>query len=370
MSVEREQLPIDTRTLSSGVPVIVARGSSPTVTTVTLWVRSTMPTRYGLDAARWLATALTNERLSEEVLSAQKSVIIEELRGAADDPMDRVHDVFFEAMFAGAALGRPVGGTIDTVAALSADAVRLHQQERVHAGTIGVIAAGGLTADELTRALDDGPLGALEHEAWLPHPEQPHDSPREPVTRRSVDSPNSYAALVLGGRAAAVSDPERVAYEVLPMLIAGTGTSLLFREVRSKRGLAYDVWGRFDAYRDIGAWRVSIGTSPENLEKVVGIAQELLCERAEGAWPAREIATAKRQAAGLIELEAETSAGVAVLLGRNRWLAQDWDWSLHGHVEAIEALRPDDVAGAYRAAMDHLVVATVAGARAEEGVRE
>jgi len=424
MSMRQEFVPVEEAALASGIPLLVATGPSAAVTTVTLWVRSgsrdeqpattgmthvlehllmeqplpggdlscmelvqgvggeanaltsreflmllaAAPTRYGVDVARWLAQALAGQHLSEQVLAAQKRVVVEELRAAADDPMDLIHDVFFRTVFEGMPLGRPVGGTPETVTTLTADAARRHWRERVHAGTVGVVAAGGLTVDELRRALDDSPLGALPHGAWLAPARLDGQVPPPPATgRRSVSTSSSYAAVAVGGRGAAAPDPDRVAYEVLPMLMAGTGTSLLFREIRSRRGLSYDVWGRYDAYRDVGAWRVAIGTSPENLEEVLGTARELLAGRAAAGWSPEEVSTAKRQAAGLIELEAETSAGVATLLGRHRWLARDPDWSPRRHIDAIESLRHEEVEGAYREAVEPLVTATVAAGGEGEG---
>lgn len=58
-----------------------------------------------------VAAAAACADFDDEVADVERRVVIEELRLAASDPGDIVHDVFFDAAFPAHAMGRPVGGT-------------------------------------------------------------------------------------------------------------------------------------------------------------------------------------------------------------------------------------------------------------------
>ena len=66
-----------------------------------------------------------------------------------DDPADVVHERFAELVLGSHPLGRPIGGTPETIAAVGRDAVAAHYRRHYLAPGLVVTAAGGIDHDEI-----------------------------------------------------------------------------------------------------------------------------------------------------------------------------------------------------------------------------
>jgi predicted Zn-dependent peptidase len=329
-----------------------------------LMMYARVPTAEAAAAADLLAASLTNPELPADVVAAERRVVCEELRLAASEPDDIVHDVFFAAAFGDHPLGRPVGGTIAAVSRLRPADLHAHRAEHVHAGRVAVVVAGGLPAEEAFRLFDAGPLGDL--------PAGPPPTPGPPppvVTAGRADLPlnSDSAAVLLGGAAARLGDRRHAAYHVLMELVAGGNAALLVEEIRSRRGLSYDVWGHPTGYRDTGVWRVGFTTAPEAADEVVSLAVRLLGAQLDRGWAEPEVVAARRRVAGLVQLDLESSLEEATLLGDYALVGGDPEWTLRRHLDELEAVGAADIAACAADLLDGLVVATAGGSGSEAG---
>ncbi|GII85591.1 peptidase M16 [Sphaerisporangium siamense] len=302
-----------------------------------------------------LARALARPGLTEEVLESERKVVQEELRLAAGDPFDVVHDVFYDVAFGRHPLARPVGGTAESVGRVTLDDLHGFHSRWVRGASAGVIVCGDLSPEAVLEVLESGPVSAL------PAGGVPRDdgSPIVGGGRRHLPLNNESAGVVLGGPAVPYGHRLLPAWQVLMDLIGGASSALLFEEIRNRRGLAYDMWAFTNAYRDTGVWRAFVATAPEHVEEVVETATTLLTRRAEDGWTAGEVEPATRRAAGLLQLETEQSLEEALLYGRYG-LIPGHPWTLAGHIEAIRAVTAEDVLESLRTALKPLVI-TVAG---------
>jgi predicted Zn-dependent peptidase len=323
-----------------------------------LMLYARVPTDAAGEAAALLAESLTNTAFPADVVAAERRVVREELRLAASEPDDVVHDVFFQTAFGAHPLGRPVGGSIASVTALRPADLVAHQAEHVHAGRVAVVVSGGLPVERVHRLFERGPL------ADLPPGPPPAVDPDPPVVTpgRADHRLNSdSAAVILGGAAVPLGDPGHAAYDVLMELVAGGNAALLVEEIRSRRGLSYDVWGYASGYRDTGVWRAGVTTAPEQLDEVLSLAVRLLGEQIERGWTEAEVAGARQRVAGLVQLDLESSLEDASMLGAHALIGDDPEWTLRGHLERVAAVTAGDVAGRAAGLLDGLVIATAGG---------
>ena len=99
-------------------------------------------------------------------------------------------------------------------------------------------------------------------------------------------------------------------------LVLGGGalTSRLSTAIRDDQGLAYSVYGYFDASLYPGPFRVVLGTNPANARKAVAALEaEIQRIRRDGVTP-REVDEAVAYLTGRFPLRLETNAGVAEIL--------------------------------------------------------
>lgn len=247
-----------------------------------------------------LADMLRRSLVEPAELELEKAVILEEYRSLEDAPEDQVYDVFARTLWPTHPLGRPVIGTPETVAGLTADQVRSRLRECYNPARMICAAAGAVDHDALVACLEEQ-FGDLP--AGAPAPSL---GPAVPVLERElVHRPSEQAHFVLGGGAPDENDDERWAARVLGLIAGGGMSSRLFQEVREKRGLCYSIGAEASSYREGGMFVVYADTSPEQMEEVEGLVRRELATLATEGVRAEELERSRRQirAATLLSLD-------------------------------------------------------------------
>jgi predicted Zn-dependent peptidase len=224
-----------------------------------------------------IADMVTSARLDTDELETERGVILEELAMNDDDPSDVVHEQFTTAVLGAHPLGRPIGGTPDTIRAVPRSAVWEHYREHYRSAGLVVTAAGGVDHDALCEqvatALADGgwdltadatPLGrrgADDVEGGIP------TAGVEMTTHRVTEQAN----VIVGGTGLTATDPRRFTLSVLNAVLGGGMSSRLFQEIREKRGLAYSTYSFASGHADTGIFGVYAGCAPSKVDQVTAL---------------------------------------------------------------------------------------------------
>ena len=315
-----------------------------------------VPTTDAAAALGVLVAAATTRQFDEDLVAAERRVVLEELRLAACDPTDIVHDVFFQAAYGDHPMGRPVGGTAAGVAGLHAADLAAWSSRFVRPALLRVVVCGGMTSDSLRTVVDSSQLGTLTGSG-----RRPDSSPPVTAGRRDLSIVSDTAGVVVGGAGFALSDPAILAAEVVLELIAGGNASVLTEEIRSRRGLSYDVSGGASGYRETGSWRVAISTAPEHREQVVELTTGMLTDAIRYGWKPDQVRSASRRLAGLARVQTESSLEEALLFGDRAYVGESAGFSLDGYLARIAAVTADEVNEAAEFMFARLVVATAGG---------
>jgi predicted Zn-dependent peptidase len=302
------------------------------------------------DTMAALATAAATAGYGAEQLSAERQAVLRELGAAAADPADCVQDAFLAHLFPGHPLGRPVGGTTAEVEQATLEGVRQVHHNALADAPVALIAVGPLTAGDIRAAVQGSGIEKL-----------PARSERraEPAIVRAPEAttpdwPDEFCWMSIGGRSPAIGDPARHAYTVLAQLLGGGPASLLYRRLRTERGLGYhfQAWQR--SYRDSGSWRVLAGSEPEHGPMVLQTVRECLAEVAAGPDPALLTAARRQSVFGLVA-EGDEPLGQVIQLARGTYAGVD-EWSLDQEAAALQAVTGADVRAAADALLDDLSV--------------
>ena len=230
-----------------------------------------------------ISDMVTSARLDADELETERGVILEELAMNDDDPTDVVHEQFSAVVLGDHPLGRPIGGTPETINAVPRDAVWDHYRWNYRPETLVVTAAGGIDHDKLvqqvTQALTDG--------GWdLDAAVAPRDRRAATEDRRACRE--AGAELTVHGRSSrptsswappgiAATDDRRFALSVLNAVLGGGMSSRLFQEIREKRGLAYSTYSFASAHGGVGTFGLYAGCAAAKADQVT----ELLVEELE-----------------------------------------------------------------------------------------
>ena len=268
-----------------------------------------------------LADMVSSSVIDSTELDVERRVILEELAMADDDPHDVAHERIAEAILGDHPLGRPIGGSPETIEAASHDQVVSHYQRYYRPNHLVVTIAGAVDHNHAVRTL----LEALERYGW------PLDECQTPVARRHTDlvavepiapvrvihRPLEQAMVVLGTSGMTQTDPARPTAAVLTTVLGGGMSSRLFQEIREKRGLAYSVYSYAGHYSDQGMFGMAAGTGPDHVKTVVSVMRGILGDIASGGITEGELRRTLGNLQGASSLGLENTDARMVRLGRS-----------------------------------------------------
>ncbi len=294
-----------------------------------------------------IADMVTSARLDAGELETERGVILEELAMNDDDPSDVVHELFATAVLGSHPLGRPIGGTPDTIRAVPRMAVWEHYQEHYRSSTLVVTAAGGVDHDALcaqvAKALADG---GWDLTAPRPVGRRDADAPTDGVpavgAETTVHRATEQANVIIGGTGLTATDPRRFTLSVLNAVLGGGMSSRLFQEIREKRGLAYSTYSFASGHADTGVFGLYAGCAPAKVDQVVELLVSEWEHLADSGITQAELARSVGQLSGSLVLGMEDTGSRMSRLGKSE-LVHGELLSLDETLDRIRAVTAADV---------------------------
>ena len=260
-----------------------------------------------------LSDMVCNSVIDPLEFETERGVILEELAMAADDLADVAHERFFEATLGSHSLGRPIGGTPETIHDATRDAVYEHYRATYAPTSLVVTAAGAVDHLRLVDLL----LATLNRagDAWntdrsaSPWPRRSREAAEitDAVPQVLIDRPSEQVHLVMGSRGFQTGDPRRFAFGLMNNVLGAGMSSRLFQEVREKRGLAYSTYSFGGSYSDAGVFGMYAACAPSKASEVMALADTELQRLASDGIREEERSRALGQIAGSSALALEDS---------------------------------------------------------------
>jgi len=258
-----------------------------------------------------LRLALTAPRFDPEPLSRVRGQILSSIRSDEADPNALASKAWFAAAFPDDPYGRPRDGTLETMAALTADDLRAAHARLLTRGGARVGVVGAIGADA-AGAMVDALLGAL--------PADP-PAPLAPVTIAGAagvtvipfDAPQS--TVIFGHEGPLRDDPDFIPAYVMNHILGGGGfSSRLTTEVREKRGLAYSTYAYLAPLDRAGLYMGGVGTANERVAESLDVIRDEWRRMAEEGVSAEELRKAKQYLTGAWPLRFDGNAKIAAML--------------------------------------------------------
>ena len=300
-------------------------------------------------------------------MEKEREVILEELRATNDYPAQLADLLIDETLWPDQAMGRDVGGTFETVNAITLDDVVAYMERQYSPSNTVVAVAGGITHDEAVAAISGAthtwqPVPSLDWERVIEAPA----GPEVRIDRRSTDQSH----LCLGLPGLPFPDPDRYALAMLNGVLGDGSSSRLFLNLREDRGLAYDVASSITNFRDCGSLIVYCGVESRKAKGAVRAMVEELAHMREEV-PERELDRARQYSRGRTLLRMEDSRSVAAWIGSQELLTGKVV-TVEDAVGRIESVTPGDVSRVAARVIeeDRLKLAVVGPDGDEEALRE
>ncbi len=286
---------------------------------------------------------VTSSVLSTHEVENERGVILEEIAMHDDDPGDSVHDEFASLVWPGDPLGRPVLGSVETIAAMSRSAINGYYRRRYRPDQLVITAAGNIEHAKLVRLVRKSFAGVPIDEDALPaQPRKGKQTPSFTVATATRHRQTEQANLVLGCAGLARGDERRFAAGVLNAAVGGGMSSRLFQQVRERHGLAYSVYSFASHYADAGMFGVYAGCHPKRVPQVLDLCREELALVASGGLSAAELERGRGQMRGGFVLGLEDTGSRMSRLGKSELVYGEL-MTVNEVIAAIDSVTLDDV---------------------------
>ncbi len=284
-----------------------------------------------------LADALLESTMEPVEIEKERQVIIEELAMTEDSPGDLAALLIDEVLWPEQPLGRDVGGSQKSVAAITRDQI-VSFVDRHYTPENTVLAVGGnVTHDEVvkqaSRLFGNWPRAAAG--TWYRAEERP--SPK--VALKAKRTEQAHICLGLPGYSSV--HPDRYALDLMNTILGEGMSSRLFVEIREKLALAYDVHSYVAHFLDAGALVVSAGVDPKRVDPTISAIVTELGKMRKGV-PESELRKAKDLIKGRLQLRMEDTRSVISWLGTQDLLRNEI-LTVDQALDVIERVNIEDV---------------------------
>ncbi len=266
-----------------------------------------------LDSAeRLLGLALTAPRFDEETVEQVRAQTVTSLRRRLEQPDTVAQRVLYAGLYPNHPYGSPVSGTVESVASITAGDLRDIAGRQLARGNLYIGVTGDIEPERLGRLLD-AVFGKLPAKPDLATVERTRPKANGGVQVVRMKVPQSTILFAQHGLAR--NDPDFYAATVLNHMLGGGGfTSMLYKQVRERRGLAYSV-GSYLQPLDRSALLIgSAGTANARVADTVKVIRDQWSAMAEKGVTQAQLDDAKTFLTGSFPLRFSSSGRIAGIL--------------------------------------------------------
>jgi predicted Zn-dependent peptidase len=220
-------------------------------------------------------------------------------------------------MFGAHPVGRPVIGSVDSVAQMTRAQLHSFHVRRYVPERMVVAVAGNVEHDEVVGLVREH-FGSrlVAGRKPVPHRKGTSRVTGQP-TLQLVNRDAEQTHLSMGVRTPGRHWDHRWALSVLNTALGGGLSSRLFQQIRETRGLAYSVYSTVDTFSDSGALSIYAACGPERFDEVVRVTTDVLADVARDGITESECRIAKGSLRGGLVLGLEDSGSRMNRIGRS-----------------------------------------------------
>jgi zinc protease len=281
-----------------------------------------------------LRLALAEPRFDAEPVERIRNQIQASLRQRSEDPDYLAGLAWFETAFPGHPYGRPLRGTVESIAGLTVDDLRGFVDRRLARDNLVIGVAGDVTAEELKPLLDLAFGDLPAHSVPVDIADVTPDGGQTVIVRRDI--PQSRVSF--GETGIERDDPDFYAAYVANHILGGGGfTSRLTDEVREKRGLAYSVYSYLYPADHSAMWLGGLGTTNAAVGEALRLVRQEVGRMARGEVDEATLADAKTYLTGSFPLRLTSNDAIAAMLVSMQVndLGIDYLDKRNGYIEAV-----------------------------------
>lgn len=231
------------------------------------------------DSLSILSDMVQHPAFCPDEMEKERTVIISELKASLDDAEESTHKLLYEKAYSKSPLKYDVIGTKESISSLSSkDLVLFHHKYYVPDKSILVLVSD-LSHEEAISMVKE------HFGTWIPGP--------TPLKKISFEKnlPGIHTSYKEMEQSALgllytfeINEEEKLPLRVLNFKLGVSGNSILFRELRENRGLAYDVYSDLELIEPLQNLMIYTQVPDERIEEAEDLILHILEEIKRGAY--------------------------------------------------------------------------------------
>lgn len=333
-------------------------GASTDYDTTSVSLRSLVDKNKLRDAIANLRKVMSEPDFPAQAVERQRKRFLTGIQQKQQSPGAIASETFYAAIYGDHPYAYPPGGTVESITAISrADISAFHRQYYVASNAVIAIvgdmdrAQAEVLAEALTQSLQKG--------------EKAQSLPAVPVLKGPAEirsrHPSTQTHILLGQPGMKRGDPDYFPLYVGNHILGGSGlVSLLFKEIREKRGLSYGVYSYFSPMRENGPFLAGLSTRADQAEEALQVLRENIKVFVENGPSRSQLDAAKKNITGGFPLRIDSNSnllGYAAVIGFYD-LPLDYLDNFNANIEAVTV---EEIKAAFgrRIELDKLVTVMV-----------
>jgi predicted Zn-dependent peptidase len=259
--------------------------------------------------------------LPAEEVERERGVISEEIAMYHEQPSSHAEDMLCQIMWPGHPLGRAISGDEASLNRIQRKHLVEHMRTYHRRGHVVMAFAGPQPSNEVLPLLDR--LTKRRLKAATP-PEKPKKNPKPaanfkngPVVQIDARPQLEQTQLALAFHAPGRQGDAPYALKILNVMLGENTSSLLWQEVREKRGWCYQIDTDVTTLSDTGLFQIFAGVDPKNTHKAIEVIWRHLEKFTEKPISDRELKRAISYATGSGKLGLEGTANTMLWVGES-----------------------------------------------------
>lgn len=274
-------------------------------------ISASMLTSNLAESVALLRLALVEPTFGDVAFERVRGQVNSGLRSDETDPQSIAGKAVQAMTFPDHAYGMPTDGTLETVAALTPDDMRLAHRNALGRNNVKIGVVGDITPEALGLLLDEL-LGELPNDITDTVPDI---TPVLEVGITVIDFDTPQSVVIFAQPGLKRDNPDYLAAYVLNHIVGGrSSTARLNIEVREERGLTYGISCFLLPFQHAALYMGQFNSGNNTVAEAVGIVQAEWVKVAETGVTAEELTVAKRYLTGAYPLRFGGNAEIAGIL--------------------------------------------------------
>ncbi len=302
-----------------------------------------------------LADVVINPSFPEAVVQREKDVQIAAIKNEMEQPVRKAANLLRANLYGDHPYSKPRLGTLDSVAGFTTDDLVGFHSRIATADNCVIAVFGDVKAEDVRNFVEQQFVKLPKSSDARPTPPDVVDLDSNSLVRRHIDK--EQAVMMIGYLGPTISDPERLALEVINEASSDLG-SRFFERIREQLGLAYFVGSSMSPGLARGLFGFYLGTDPAKTDLVEQALLDEIKKLAENGLSEDEFQRAKAKLVGQQKIRLQANDDFAQLVALNELYGLGYNFH-EKEITRLESLTLDEVnavASKYFADQNHVNV--------------